>query len=418
MIGKLPNLALGRISVAMSDSSKLRLRDRRHIDGGTRKAPEENGTRRRGRRAVTQGAFVREALHLFDAGLIPVPTSAGDIKKPAVAHSAWSRDPGRQAIEGWTASKRHEAAEVGLLTGRGRFPVTVVDIDDISQFEPILALLGPTPLVVATPSGGRHLYYRFSGERGANLRRLGWDADVKAAGEYVVAPPSRRPRSSERPAGSYRLLHGTWADLPRLPVLPEDWLDRLCRKRAEQRDPLGPQRAMQPQRSPAGLHGPGARNSALFSAALRFAPMAATVADLQSIMEDWNNLNCEPRLDQAEVAKTVVSAWGYHEEGKNFVGVGGVSVTQDELRDIGDADAVFVWLHLQLCHRARDEPFALVVPRMVEEESIRGFGAHRLRAAISRLIQAGYLHRVQQGGRCKGDPSLYLLASPRLASAV
>jgi hypothetical protein len=399
----------------MSNPSQPRLRDRRHNDGGSRKPQEAPRTRRHGRRGVKLGAFVREALHLFDAGLIPVPASPEDIKKPGVAHSHWSRDPGRRAIEAWMASARHAGAEVGLLTGRGTFPVTVVDIDDVSEVEAITALLGPTPLVVATPSGGRHLYYRFSGERCANLRRLGWAADVKAAGGYVVAPPSKRPRSPGRRSGGYRLLRGSWADVARLPALPADWLERLSQKGAQRRDPQG---AKPPQACHSGKHGPGVRNAEVFSAALRHAPMAESLADLQSTMEDWNALNCEPDLEGAEVAKTAASAWKYEEEGKNFVGVGGVSLRQDELRDIGDADALFVWAHLRLFHGANDQAFALVVPRMVDEGSVPGFGAHRLRKAISRLMHAGYLTRVHQGGRWKGDPSLYRLAYPRRVAAV
>lgn len=307
---------------------------------------------------------------------------------------------------------------MGLLTGRGKFPVTVVDIDDVTELDSIVALLGPTPLVVATPSGGRHLYYRFSGERGANLRRLGWAADVKATGGYVVAPPSKRPSSADRPAGSYKILRGAWADVARLPALPADWLERLRQRRAERPGPAGPRPAMQPLTPLSRPHGHGVRNSEAFSAALRHAPMAQSLADLQLTMEDWNALNCEPDLENAEVAKTTASAWRYHAEGRNFVGVGGVAVRQDELRDIGDADALFVWLHLRLFHGARDEAFALVVPRMVEERSIPGFGAHRLRQAISRLLRTGYLTCVHQGGRHKGDPSLYRLASLRRASAI
>jgi hypothetical protein len=100
---------------------------------------------------------------------MPVPASAEDLKKPAVSHAKWSRDPGRDAIAAWAASARYSGAEVGLLTGRGQFPITVVDVDDVNEVDGIVALLGPTPLVVGTPSGGRHLYYRYSGERCANL---------------------------------------------------------------------------------------------------------------------------------------------------------------------------------------------------------------------------------------------------------
>lgn len=403
--------------MAVRNPDKPALRDRRHSDGGTRKPRDASPVRRR-RAATKGGTFAREALRLFDAGLLPVPAAAENIKKPGVAHGRWSKAPGRDAIERWAVAARYRTSELGILPDRGRFPVTVVDIDDPGQVEPLVALLGPTPLVVATPSGGRHLYYRFSGEHCANLRRFGWSADIKATGGYVVAPPSRRQRSPERKAGRYRLVGGSWANLPRLPALPTDWQERV-RGGSSASVARRSETAAQPNPSPrTGKHRHGLRNTETFSAAMRFASISDSLDDLLRTMHHWNASNCEPPLDEREVTNTTRSAWRYQVEGRNFLGIGGISLSRDELHDLGDADAAFLWLHLQFAHAARDEAFALVIPRMVEEASIPGLGVHRLRQAVGQLIRRGYLRCVYQGGRRKGDPSLYRLAYPRRNAAI
>lgn len=71
--------------------------------------------------------------------------------------------------------------------------------------------------VVATPSGGGHLYYRAPDREVRNSAgRIGWQVDVRARGGYVVAP------GTTLPTGTYETLSGP-GDLP---VLPE-WLTGL-----------------------------------------------------------------------------------------------------------------------------------------------------------------------------------------------
>jgi len=71
-------------------------------------------------------------------------------------------------------------------------------------------------LMVATPTGGCHLYFRAADPEtglrvtsGAGMTSgLGWGIDVRAWGGYVVAPPSVRPE------GSYTRLGGGLRPLP------------------------------------------------------------------------------------------------------------------------------------------------------------------------------------------------------------
>lgn len=394
------------------------LRDRRDSDGRSRKSgPSRSASpiSKRGRR----GAFPKAALKLFDHGLLPVPCSPLNIKAPGISFASWQREPGRDVVTQWAEAPRYHSAQIGVLTGKGRFPVTVVDVDDISRLEALVALLGPTPLMIATPSGGRHLYYRFNGEAGANLRSSGWAVDVKGKGGFAVAPPTRKPvDDAKAKAGRYSIVQGSWKQLDRLPSLPQDWRTRLGADRRSAVAHAGANSQAPNQGRQDGLVKQGHRNTTAFSAGMRLARIAQDAPDLFLMLQDWNASNCDPPLDDQELARTAASAWNYQVTGRNWTGVGGVNLTQDDVRDIGDADAVFTWLHLRFAHGARSEAFALVVPRMVEEDSIPGLRAHRLRQAIGRLLAKGYLRCVHQGGRHKGDPSLYRLAQPRRPAAV
>jgi hypothetical protein len=105
-------------------------------------------------------------------------------------------------------------ANIGVSCGPSG--VVVVDIDDPSVIEDLLRRFGPTPLITSTPSGGRHLWYRNRNrQRSRNLRRShGLAVDIKAAGGFVVVPPSVRPRDGAR----YAIVQGDWRCIRRLPA--------------------------------------------------------------------------------------------------------------------------------------------------------------------------------------------------------
>src|SRR5699024_2912042 len=88
------------------------------------------------------------------------------------------------------------------------------------QYEPL-----PDTLVVDTPSGGLHLYFKDpSGEAQNTVDRLGQGIDTRAKGGYVAAP------GSSRPDGDYRTVDG-WHDIAEAP----DWLVDAARRTASAR---------------------------------------------------------------------------------------------------------------------------------------------------------------------------------------
>ncbi|WP_372408847.1 bifunctional DNA primase/polymerase [Streptomyces luteireticuli] len=165
-------------------------------------------------------------------------------------------DDKRPAIKQWEQRATTESARIerawlggpfGVGIACGPSGLVVIDLDTAKGAEPpaewaqagvadgtdVLAVLyeqngerlpfGRSP-VVLTGSGGMHLYY--GAPEGREVRssagRIGWKVDVRAAGGYVVAPPSSVAGRTYRWAGALELelatLPGWIADLAASPV--------------------------------------------------------------------------------------------------------------------------------------------------------------------------------------------------------
>jgi hypothetical protein len=101
---------------------------------------------------------------------------------------AASRDPG--LIGGWWSGS--PTANVGVVTGI-ESRLLVLDVDPRSGgYESLAAFLPipPTP-TVSTGGGGRHYYLRHPGDKKIQGRVLADGLELKADGQFVVAPPSQ-----------------------------------------------------------------------------------------------------------------------------------------------------------------------------------------------------------------------------------
>ena len=138
------------------------------------------------------GAFAKAAEILWQAGLASIPVGGEDGKKPLVrSFTKWKHRPSLKTIRKWII--KYVDANVGVVTG----PLSRVSVVDIDSVDPLLQQqvvdrYGDTPLKTRTPSGGCHLWYRHNGEASANFSP-DIPVQVKAAGGFVVAPPSVRP---------------------------------------------------------------------------------------------------------------------------------------------------------------------------------------------------------------------------------
>ena len=155
------------------------------------------------------GPFAEHALAYRRAGLPVFPCGGEAGKQPLIRYRHLTEKlPPIVAVERW--AKREPDANIGLATGPAS-GVTVVDVDEPSRTSALLAMCGDTPLIAKTPSGGKHLYYKFAGE-GCPVR-FTKGADLRGRGGIIILPPSRNPTNGEQ----YRFIRGGIDDFSRLP---------------------------------------------------------------------------------------------------------------------------------------------------------------------------------------------------------
>jgi hypothetical protein len=152
--------------------------------------------------ALWQPAYAR-------VGLITIPVNG---KRPAIRN--WQRIGLRASSE--LANKASFAeSSIGVVVG-SRSGLTVLDIDspDGRLLTRMLDQHGPTPVIVRSPNGGHHCWYRHHGEpRSIRFRGREEPVDLLGTNAFAVAPPSKNDR------GQYEFLCGGLEDVPDLPVL-------------------------------------------------------------------------------------------------------------------------------------------------------------------------------------------------------
>jgi Bifunctional DNA primase/polymerase, N-terminal/Primase C terminal 1 (PriCT-1) len=346
--------------------------------------------------AIIRRPFAESALELAERGLAVIPCPADDGKSPRGAVSGydrWKGCPGSKTIRRFAAEWGD--ANIGIITSLSG--VTIADVDDAGRdVDEIIKRAGDTPLIIRTPSGGRHLWYRSNGERNANLRPSGLAVDVKgSASGIVIVPPSYR-RTTGVP---YVFERGSWDDLYRLPFarpgsLSVHSLGRFAPRLAVER---------------------GQRNDELFKIALR---EVRHCDDLESLVDAVVTINDglpEP-LPMKEVTRLAISVWGYETAGKNWAGQEPRAVlAQDTVKLLsmakGGSDAITLFSNILVAHGARHsrgEPFAISPDAM--SGTVLPWSAGRIRRARQALIELGFLIEHHHGGSSRGDPSLFRFA--------
>ncbi len=221
------------------------------------------------------------------------------------------------------SSGRGPGGGVGIVTGR-LSGVLVLDVDG-PEGQAELKKHGhpPTPMA-RTPSGGLHLYFRHPERHVRTGIRVGPGLDVKAAGGFVVAPPSMGPNG--RPY--------EWIISPEdaEPADPPEWLMSLIGPRGR-KGPAAPVGEQIP---------PGRRNKDLLSIAGTMRRRGMGEAEILAALQVTNARRCEPPLEAGEVAKIAASAARYEPAGDvhDVAGNGHGSPPQAQqfnLTDLGNA---------------------------------------------------------------------------------
>ena len=360
------------------------------------------------------GRFAAVAPIIRAAGLLPIPCCPVTAKKPLVRFKDADQWLTEKHLESWMAHEKFNNANIGFLTGAGRQPVVVVDIDDAAFLEQVLTQFGPTPMQVRTPSGGTHLYYSYRGERCRNLRRLGLPVDVKGKGGFIVAPPSRPFSAVPTGPRVYRFDAGGWDDVSSLPPIAETARRFLARGSGlvdrNEGHAAAPELCTASDTNSRMIVREGARNDFCFRQSLLFAPIAGSADRLLTTLIDVNRQICLPPLERTELRQIVASAWAYEQRGENWCrGQGVTQITTTEAKRLRTPDAVALLVCLRQAHGSRNEAFALAPRAMAAGRVVWGLGERAIRAARDELLELQLLECVHRGGRGPGDPSLFRL---------
>jgi hypothetical protein len=140
---------------------------------------------------VDTDAVLATALRLAARGTPVLPCAPGQ-KRPLTAHGLYDATTDPDRIRSWW--HRHPTANLAVPTGRTFHDVLDVDVradgSGFPAFHRLQAegLLDGHTHVVSTPSGGLHAY--FPGTSRPSGRLPAHHLDLKAAGGYVLVPPS------------------------------------------------------------------------------------------------------------------------------------------------------------------------------------------------------------------------------------
>lgn len=325
------------------------------------------------------GVFSEHAAEYAEQGLrvFPAIIEADDngwIKKPCIKN--W-----RKAATTRPASfaNRFPDAAIGILNDN---VVTVVDLDEPGLVDWAINRFGETPIIIETPRGGHHLWYKHNGER-RQIGIEGRNVDILGAGGYAIAPPSQRP--DER---SWGFAQGSASDIPKLPSMSISSLPVIEKA--------------------SGLESETGRNNTLFKELIQCAGHTETELDLKLHATNLNMVKFNVPLSDQEVTKIVQSVWKYKLKGELWTGEEArAQITISELADLeGNSDAAFMLMTLRAAHGFRQgQPFALS----------KAFGVSlnwtlpRYRKARTFLTERAFIREIHPGGRGANDPPRYSL---------
>jgi len=256
----------------------------------------------------------RAAADYRDRGWAPIPTKPRS-KEPNLRElrAYLTRKATQEELAAWSWSG------VGIVTGP-LSGVLVLDVDGAKGEAELQKHGHPVTPMVRTASGGLHLYFRHPEHHVRTGIRVAPGLDVKAAGGYVVAPPSVGPNGSP-----YEwIVSPEDADLAE----PPGWLIELL-ERERPKGPAGPVGERIPE---------GRRNKDLASIGGTMRRRGMGEAEILAALRVANEQRCEPPLEAAEVEKIAASAARYAAQ----ISVNGHGTAQPprayNLTDLGNAE--------------------------------------------------------------------------------
>ena len=234
-------------------------------------------------------AFADAAPAWAAAGITPLPVYPDGKKTMVKQPEAF----GRPAAMGLAAKPRYATANLGFMCGAFN-RLTVVDVDSPAdaELQHALATYGDSPIIVATPSGGRHVYYAHNDEPRKVRPDPGHPIDMLGGG-LCVAPPSTRLSGA-----SYAWQRGSLADIAN-GNLPKIRNGAVSKTRDLGHLPTGPRVQK------------GERNAQLFRYCRQIVGYCDDLDALIDAARTWADSKCAEPLADAEIVATAYKVWKY-----------------------------------------------------------------------------------------------------------
>jgi putative DNA primase/helicase len=229
-----------------------------------------------------------EAALYHRRGWCPIPVKERSKATSLLQLAPYLKRPAtKEELSAWTWGG------VGIVTGP-LSGILVLDVDGPRGEEKLKEFGHPPTPMVRTARGGLHLYFKHPEEQDVRTGiRVATEMDVKAAGGYVVAPPSAGPNGRR-----YEwIVSPEEAD----PADPPDWLMRLLERprRYGAAPPVGKKIL------------PGKRNQELTSIAGTMRRRGMDQPEILAALQTANERRCDPPLKAEEVEKIAASVARY-----------------------------------------------------------------------------------------------------------
>lgn len=318
------------------------------------------------------GVFADHAPGLIKAGKRPIPVRPD--KRPCV--QAWQKATDTR-VEQWIAD--FPDANIALFCGAAS-GVTVVDVDIPGELALLEAIrrFGDSPLISRTPSGGHHLFYRYSGER-RQIKLEGLAIDILGAG-YCLLPPSVSLR------GNYQWVRGDSAVfLDELPRLRAESLESELHRNSSRIDG---------KKETSRRISMGERNRSLFDQLRHLAKITDSLKELEA-KGLLLNTGFDPPLATKEVLIVARSVWRYKCEGRLLTKAAEATalITKTEAFDLS-ARALKLLSQLRCMHGVRQGE-AIVMP--YQAAKVYGLSLPTMRKALDELAKSGKIEMLVRG---------------------
>ena len=261
----------------------------------------------------------------------------------------------------------------------------MLDIDepDENLLADTMALHGESPFLVRTQSGCFQAYYANSGEpRDTSKTRWNGRKIDLLGGGFTVAPPSRGY------LGGYEIIVGDFEDLGDLPAiqnLPTPTSDAQSKRRAR------------------ATVESGRRNNTLFMFAMQAAKACESEPELLDKARSFAADSFDQPLPEAEIVRTVGSAWGYTIRGENYAGAPHTRLLNMDIDALVDTpDALLLYTILKRNNALRDEFY---IANAMANTAVP-YNVKRLSKARRLLVERGYVEELRPASSVYG-PARY-----------